>query len=612
MSPKLSVCMIVRDEADVLPRCLASIEGIADEIIAVDTGSTDGSRGILERAGARVFSFTWQDDFGAARTFSLRQATGDWVLVLDADEAFDRTMADHLRAVLVDVDFPTSYDVAIQSYTTDDEDPQAITLSWMPRLFNHPQSHLYVGTVHEQLIGSSPLRLDSSLLRIDHWGYQPSRIAAKGKLARNERLLNLDRDRTGDSLGNHLYRALNATDGREKVRHGKQALKHYRTNGGSPIITAIASTTVVEGYLQTGQWQTALAEGQKLRQQFPALENEGIFLLALGNAHRMGNELSEAAKTLQLAVNILQGDRALQSYWNEQTPAKAIDTLVHVLAQLGRKEEAVSLIETTIEKLPMSKSLRAVFEGNLARLHADQGNLDEAIELSHQAIKHDPDLCFKLANVFLQLDHHVAALELASLALDDQQLRDRTMTIANGLRGDRRAIDVIEWYLEHQGNVSEVRRNLGLHWLALGEPDKAAEAIAASFNTAPDDARVVLQLAYFEQELGHHTAAEARLVALVIAADEAGQTTWAAEALIQWANLAYHRQEWAKAADLYAQAITLRPQDAYLQFAGGMALGYLGDFHEARSRFERALVLEPGHPEALQGLDAIERAIALS
>ena len=82
----LSVCMIVKDEADKLPLILGDIRGVADEIIVVDTGSTDETIEIAKSAGAQVFDFPWCDDFSAARNYSLDQATGDMVLWLDADD----------------------------------------------------------------------------------------------------------------------------------------------------------------------------------------------------------------------------------------------------------------------------------------------------------------------------------------------------------------------------------------------------------------------------------------------------------------------------------------------------------------------------------------------
>ncbi|MEW6749560.1 MAG: glycosyltransferase [Candidatus Latescibacterota bacterium] len=84
--PRLSVCLIVRDEEAVLERCLQSVAGVADEIVVVDTGSVDRTVEIARRCAARVGHFPWGDDFAAARNASLDLATGDWILWIDADE----------------------------------------------------------------------------------------------------------------------------------------------------------------------------------------------------------------------------------------------------------------------------------------------------------------------------------------------------------------------------------------------------------------------------------------------------------------------------------------------------------------------------------------------
>ena len=86
MEPSLSVCLIARNEESSLPRALASVHGLAGEIIVADTGSTDRTRSIAEDFGAVVSDFPWCDDFSAARNFAVGQARGDWILWLDADE----------------------------------------------------------------------------------------------------------------------------------------------------------------------------------------------------------------------------------------------------------------------------------------------------------------------------------------------------------------------------------------------------------------------------------------------------------------------------------------------------------------------------------------------
>ena len=81
----ISVCVIAKNEADVLGRCLESVKGL-DEIVVVDTGSTDNTKEIAKRYTDNVYDFVWCDDFAKARNFAIEQCTSDWILILDADE----------------------------------------------------------------------------------------------------------------------------------------------------------------------------------------------------------------------------------------------------------------------------------------------------------------------------------------------------------------------------------------------------------------------------------------------------------------------------------------------------------------------------------------------
>lgn len=95
---RISLCMIVKDEEELLPHCLASVQGAVDEMIVVDTGSSDRSPEIARQHGAVVVPFEWCDDFAAARNAGLEQASGDWILFLDADEVLDRAAREQIRS----------------------------------------------------------------------------------------------------------------------------------------------------------------------------------------------------------------------------------------------------------------------------------------------------------------------------------------------------------------------------------------------------------------------------------------------------------------------------------------------------------------------------------
>ncbi len=102
--PTISLCMIVKDEQEYLPSCLAGVKGLVDEIIIVDTGSEDNTKHIAQEHGARIIDFGWCDDFSAARNESVRHATGDWILFLDADEVLSNDDAQKIRSLLAHTD----------------------------------------------------------------------------------------------------------------------------------------------------------------------------------------------------------------------------------------------------------------------------------------------------------------------------------------------------------------------------------------------------------------------------------------------------------------------------------------------------------------------------
>ncbi|MEJ5358209.1 MAG: tetratricopeptide repeat protein [Desulfobacterales bacterium] len=98
--PSLSACLIVKNEENRICGCIGSLRGLVDEIVLVDTGSTDRTARIAEALGARVVETAWRDDFAAARNVSLSEARGDWVLILDADERISAEDHERIRRLI--------------------------------------------------------------------------------------------------------------------------------------------------------------------------------------------------------------------------------------------------------------------------------------------------------------------------------------------------------------------------------------------------------------------------------------------------------------------------------------------------------------------------------
>ncbi|HHW13301.1 MAG TPA: glycosyltransferase [Firmicutes bacterium] len=193
MSPRVSLCLIARDEAGRLSRCLESAAGAVDEIIVVDTGSTDATPEIARRHGAMVLCVAWADDFSAARNASLEAATGDWILILDADEELAPGAAAALRRLLADP-VAEGYFVKIVNFVGRAGSGEAFP-DVVFRLFRNRPEYRFRGAIHEQIAEvireqnpEAEFRIDTDVV-ILHYGYLDQSLAEKDKPARNLALL---------------------------------------------------------------------------------------------------------------------------------------------------------------------------------------------------------------------------------------------------------------------------------------------------------------------------------------------------------------------------------------------------------------------------------------
>lgn len=160
----LSLCMIVKNEEKYLASCLKSLRDVVDEMIIVDTGSTDKTKNIARVFGAKVFDFSWTGDFAVARNHSLDPAEGDWILIMDADEVISPLDHEELRN-LVQKDYPSpaAYSIITRNYTNnvsiigwtpnDGKYPEETRTGWMisgkVRLFPRRKDVFFVNPVHE-------------------------------------------------------------------------------------------------------------------------------------------------------------------------------------------------------------------------------------------------------------------------------------------------------------------------------------------------------------------------------------------------------------------------------------------------------------------------------
>jgi glycosyltransferase involved in cell wall biosynthesis len=196
MQPFLGLCMIVRNEAALLDRCLSSTAPHVDEIVIVDTGSTDGTKAVASRYTSRIYDHPWADDFAAARNAAVARSTSAWILMLDADEYLDVADLDELRRFLGSYREPMPAGVVLPVHNFVGEAGSGkISESRAMRLFTRHPDLRFVRPVHEQLESrTGQLRQLEYPLPIYHTGYTSETIAARRKNERNQRILNRMRD----------------------------------------------------------------------------------------------------------------------------------------------------------------------------------------------------------------------------------------------------------------------------------------------------------------------------------------------------------------------------------------------------------------------------------
>ncbi len=192
----LSLCMIVRDEEEMLPRCLETIAPVVDEIVVVDTGSRDATIEIARSFGARVIEHEWTDSFAEARNISFDAATGAWLMFLDADEVLVSEDAEQLRA-LTGHTWREAFYLVETSSLGETGDGFASTDNVLRVFRNRPQ-YRFEGRVHEQITHNLPVyapgRVQQTTVRIRHYGYLEAVRSSKAKSQRNIDLLRKQAD----------------------------------------------------------------------------------------------------------------------------------------------------------------------------------------------------------------------------------------------------------------------------------------------------------------------------------------------------------------------------------------------------------------------------------
>ena len=270
--PLLSACLIVKDEEKALPRCLASLDRLVDEVVVYDTGSTDATVALARRAGARVVQGYWDDDFGRARNACLEHCLGEWILWVDADEQLVCPDPRGLRGALASAHDVDGLLTEIYNLSGDGTEPGSLHAA--VRLFRKATC-CWHGKLHEQVdlraaAGGRRLRLAGlEDARIDHFGYLDEVLQERDKLARNLRLAQAELAAGSPNAGQEGIALLNVGRALAAMRRYSDAQPYFERAEalalpGTPRRAVLLYGT--QNLISLGRWPDAVEMARRFRQ----------------------------------------------------------------------------------------------------------------------------------------------------------------------------------------------------------------------------------------------------------------------------------------------------------------------------------------------------------
>lgn len=296
---KLSVCIISKDEEKNIERCLKSIKAIADEIIVVDTGSTDGTIEIAKSLGAKVIDFKWTNDFSEARNKSIENVTKDWILFLDCDEELDYEGSIKVKSLINKDENKEGYYLRLINISKGVMQNDSIVM----RLFRKNDKYRFKGKIHERILQSIKDENESGCIgetqiKIYHYGYDKEIINIKKKSDRNFKILLSYSEDEKDGyyyyvLGNEYARIKNSEKSLECY---KLSLKSSEESKGKEIQYSYLAINIIKTLYSQKKYNDALEYISMFEKELPNFKD--MYFIEFLIYFKIGY-LEEASKSLE-------------------------------------------------------------------------------------------------------------------------------------------------------------------------------------------------------------------------------------------------------------------------------------------------------------------------
>lgn len=408
--PTVSVCILAKNEQKNIVRAIKSVKRIADEIIVLDTGSTDKTVELATKEGAKVFQTEWKDSFAVARNEAMSHATMDWILMLDSDEALSEDSSEKLKQTLVQLSNNKVYLTKITNIL-DKFGSNEKYEHYVVRVLPNHKNFTYIRNIHEY-----PVSTDGSLLNAEnlkdieilHYGYESRFIKEKNKIERNYLLLKELYDKEPSNPFNSFYLSENYKSQEDYENTLKYSLISVESAKKDPKetylnIMTMSEVNVIEALIALSRNDEAK---EKAKEYEKDVDNRPDYWLLLASIEYFSNNLDTAEKLYKKAFS-LRSNTSLPALDLGSATWKPLAGLSRTYKDKGDLNTAVIYLKRAIKEFPSNMAM--YYE--LISLYGALGNL-ENIERTIKTIitkindKESIELLNSISNYYFEKDSY--------------------------------------------------------------------------------------------------------------------------------------------------------------------------------------------------------------
>jgi tetratricopeptide (TPR) repeat protein len=398
-TPTLSVCIIAKNEEKNIEKAIKSVKNFSDEIILLDTGSTDNTLKIAEKEGVKIFNYPWDNSFANARNEALKYASMDWILMLDSDEFINIEPKDSIKPLLENLNTSKIYQIKIVN-SLDNNNIEEKMEHYVPRLIPNNKNIKYIRDIHEYPVNIDNSMLESEILNsffINHSGYLKKQVKEKDKLQRNRNILEKSLENNNDSLIDYFYLSENYKEDKnynKVIELSKKVIELSKKYTEYDNLTKLSKINIIESYMINENYDEALKNAEIYKND---LTNRPDFWFLLGSIEFSLNNFDKCIENQMKALSLRDND-IYPSIDVGTITWKPLSLIAESYLKKNDTQKSILFFKKAIKENPQDIS----FYLKITDIYSKQNNINEMENILIKfitSIKPD-DLSYLLENIY--------------------------------------------------------------------------------------------------------------------------------------------------------------------------------------------------------------------